>query len=199
MPAPAFPWNLNIEVQIAILLGVVLLVVGGLWLLLRKSPAKEAAAPPDLRVDVKRLGLEGPPRQGPQLEFYGVPVRLAAVILAPAGRIAQLPTPETLTACLNNLLPGLGELAAQQQAIIKLWPSQLSTAGFISSFYYNVELPDGGKGTPWSTAAGRFDDGSQQLLAGVLCAAAKPNSYGQVEVKHLGQWMDVLRVKKEEH
>jgi hypothetical protein len=52
-----------------------------------------------------------------------------------------------------------------------------------------------GKGTPWCSAAGRFDAGNQQLLAGILCAADKPNSLSQVTIANVGQWLEVVRVK----
>jgi hypothetical protein len=150
----------------------------------------------DLVIDVQQLPAYGPPKEGPKLEFFGMPVRLAVLVLAPAGRGAQLPSDQRLVGVLDDLAPGLGSVVLSHRSVLRQWPEQLSTQGFIHAFFNNVRLPgDRGRGTPWCSAAGRFDAGDQQLLAGILCAADKPNSISQVAISNVGQWMAVLRVK----
>ena len=123
-------------------------------------------------------------------------MRLAVLILAPAGRNNPLPPATELPDTVDCLLPGLTAVVAAHHPVIRAWPFQLSTQGFEHSFFNNVQLPgDRGKGTPWCSVAGRFEAGSRQFLAGLLCVADKPNSLSQVTVAHTGQWMDVLRVK----
>ncbi|NLF72794.1 MAG: hypothetical protein GX575_27480 [Candidatus Anammoximicrobium sp.] len=168
-----------------------------LFLLLRRRARQPEPASPDWRIDVAELPAHGPPADGPRLEFYGTPVRLAVLVLAPAGRNSPTPAESDVPALLDDLVPGLADVVAAQGPLIRLWPCQLSTRGFVSSFFGNVRLPgDRGKGTPWCAAAGRFEAGSQQLLAGLVCAADRPNSLSQITIAHTGQWMDVVRVKE---
>jgi hypothetical protein len=146
---------------------------------------------------VASLPAHGPPEGGLRLEFYGTPVRLAVLVLAPAGRNNPIPAESDLPAVLDNLLPGFTAIVATHRPLIHLWPCQLSTQGFPNSFFNNVRLPgDRGKGTPWCAAAGRFEAGDQQLLAGLVCVADRPNSLSQMTIVHSGQWMDVLRAKE---
>jgi hypothetical protein len=160
----------------------------------RRKPLQPPAI--DLVIDVQQLPAHGPPKEGPKLEFFGMPVRLAVVVLAPAGRGAQLPPHQQLVRVLDDLAPGLASVVLSHRPVLHQWPEQLSTQGFIHAFFNNVRLPgDRGRGTPWCSAAGRFDAGDQQLLAGVLCAADRPNSISQVAISNVGQWMEVLRVK----
>jgi hypothetical protein len=176
--------------------GTLLLMVAVLLLALRRRRRTAHLPSVDLRIDVSQLPAAGPPAEGPVLEFYGMPVRLVALVLAPAGRNSRLPPREQLARTLDDLTPGLAAVVLEHRPLIREWPSQLSTQGFTHAFFNNVQLPsDRGKGTPWCSVAGRFDAGDQQLLAGLLCAAQKPNSMGQVTVGQVGQWLEVLRVK----
>jgi hypothetical protein len=101
-----------------------------------------------------------------------------------------------LERALDALLPGLVELVKTHRTQVRGWPFQLSTQGFVHSFFSNAALPgDHGKGTPWCAAAGRFQAGDQQLLAGLVCVADKPNALSQMTIAQPGQWLDVLRIK----
>ena len=172
-----------------------------LWLLSRLF-RKRPAAPPDRRgelaIDVAALPVAPPPQEGPQLEFYGTPVRLAVLVLAPVGRGGEIPAPADLPLTLENLLPGLQEIVSRHQPQVVLWPNQLSSQGFLQAFFNLAALPgDHGKGTPWCSVAGKFEGGGQQYLAGLICCAAGPNSLGEMTVEHPGQWLSVLRVRNE--
>jgi hypothetical protein len=175
----------------------VLLVAVFAWLIIVAGRRKTALLPSvDLRIDVARLASDGPPTEGPTLEFYGMPVRLVALVLAPAGRHAELPSQQELVAALDDLVPGLAAVVSSHRPMLRQWPTQLSTQGFTHAFFNNVQLPgDRGKGTRWCSVAGRFEARDQQLMAGMLCAAEKPNSMSQVAIAHIGQWLDVVRVK----
>ena len=165
---------------------------------LRGRGRKPEPAAPDLRIDVSALPAHGPPADGPRLEFYGTPVRLAVLVLAPAGRGCSLPDGRSLEEALETLLPGLTELIKSHRPVVRGWPYQLSSLGFTNSFFGHAALPgERGKGTPWCAAAGRFEAGGQQLLAGLICVADKPNSLSQVIVQHPGQWLDLLRIKRD--
>ncbi len=175
----------------------VVLILMGLWISrMRRRGRPAAASQPDLRIDVEQLTRATPLDAGPRLEFYGTPVRLAALVLAPSGRQSEIPPMDQILGALDDLLPGLAAVVQQQKPLIRFWPPQLSTQGFTNAFFQHVRLPGNrGKGTPWCSAAGRFETDQKQLLAGLVCEAEKPNSLSQITIEHTGQWMDVLRAK----
>ena len=187
---------------------IVLVAVGGaillclatmlflIFRLLRKRPALQPNPQDELAIDVAALPTTAASKDGPQLEFYGSPVRLAVMVLAPVGRGGEIPAPADLSAVLENLLPGLQEIISRHQPQVVLWPNQLSSQGFLQAFFNLAALPgDHGKGTPWCSAAGKFEGGGQQYLAGLICCAAGPNSLGEMTVDKPGQWLSVLRVR----
>lgn len=179
----------------AAVLGVLVLIV--LVRMLRRRRGAAVAPPVDLTIDVAALGDHGPPDADLSLELYNLPVRLAAVVVAPAGRGAQLPAGIEAAALADDIVPGLVEVIELHKSRIYEWPAQLSTQGFSNTLFANVRLPgDRGKGTPWSVIAGRFEAGQQNLLAGVVLCAAAPNSLGQFAIERPGQWLDLLRVRR---
>ena len=164
--------------------------------LLRKRPPARQDERDELAIDVAALPMSPPPKAGPQLDFYGTPVRLAVMVLAPVGRGGEVPAPAELMATMEDLLPGLQEIISRHQPHVVIWPNQLSSQGFLQAFFNLAALPgDRGKGTPWCSAAGKFERGAQQYLAGLICCAAGPNSLGKVTIDKPGQWLSVLRVR----
>jgi hypothetical protein len=164
--------------------------------LFRKRPSSPADQWAELAIDVAALPTGPPPKEGRQLEFYGTPVRLAVMVLAPVGRGGEIPAPTELAATLENLLPGLQEIISRHQPQVVLWPNQLSSQGFLQAFFNLAALPgDHGKGTPWCSAAGKFEGGGQQYLAGLICCSSGPNSLGEMTVDKPGQWLSILRVR----
>ncbi len=149
-----------------------------------------------LRIDVDSLPQLGPPAGHHQLEFYHVPVRVAAMVVAAAGRDHQLPGSDQLDACVDQLVPDLLSVVRDHQPEMRQWPGQVSSRGFVSKFFRHASLPgDHGKGTPWCSVAGKFEANGQPLLIGMILRADKPNSLGQVTVERTTQWLDILRVK----
>jgi hypothetical protein len=175
---------------------LVLLFALAIWILLRRKPTTGASRQLTPALDVASLTAAGPPAQGPRLEVYGTAVRLAAVVLAPAGREGRLPQPEAFPQLIDQIVPGMAEVAAAHQPRIDCWSSQLSSQGFVHAFFNNAVLPgDRGRDTPWCSIAGRFRAGGQNYLAGLVLRAAADNALGQFEIQHEGQWNDVLRVR----
>lgn len=163
---------------------------------LRARKAEPAEPPPDLRIDVASLPRSRPPLGGATLHCLHVPVRLAVLVLAPAGRIRQLPPREQLAETVENLVPGLGRVLSTHAPLVRYWPGQMSVRGFTNTFFTNVRLPgDGGKGTPWCAAAGMFKVDGQPMMAGLVMTAETPINIGQTVVERETQWLDVLRVK----
>lgn len=180
----------------AVCSGLVLLAL--LVLLLRRRGSQDAAeSQDDLTIDLLSLNAEKPPTDGPRLEFYGTPVRLVVLILAPAGRGTAMPSAVQLRDVVDRLVANLSKILDWHQPTYQQWPQQLSTHGFAQSFFNNVQLPgDRGRGTPWCSLAGRISFSSGQLLAGLVLRGDSENGLGQVVVEHEGQWNDILRVKE---
>lgn len=174
---------------------VVLIVV---WVWLRRSRRPPRRRVPDVAVDVRQLESHGPPADGPRLEFYGTPVRLAVLIVAPGGRGGELPPPDVLPGLLERLLPGMTSVIASHKPSIYRWQPQLSSQGFAHCFFNQVALPGSrGKGTPWCSIAGKLSVGERSFLVGLVFCAANPNALSQVVVQHEGQWLDILRIRSE--
>ncbi|MCH8047787.1 MAG: hypothetical protein IID44_29185 [Planctomycetes bacterium] len=179
---------------VGIAAGVILALVVLRVLLGRRRTTAVREEPP-LRIDVAQLTV--PDVGSAVLEFYNMPVRLAAVVLAPSGRSAKLPPADEMPATIEQLVPGLMAVLKSDQPVFRRWPGQLSSSGFSSSFFTNVPLPgDFGKGTPWCAAAGRFEAAGQNYLIGLVMKAAGPNSLSQVAIERSAQWLDVLRIRR---
>jgi hypothetical protein len=177
------------------LLGLIVVVL--LIRRLRRHRRPPPLPPVDLSVNIEALGNHGPPPALPTLELYNLPVRLAAVVLAPTGRGSQLPAAMDAAVLVDNIVPGLAHIVVLHEPLVRRWPAQLSTQGFSHTLFANVRLPgDHGKGTPWSVIAGRFEAGGQSALAGLVLCADKPNSLGQFVIERPGQWLDLLRVRR---
>jgi hypothetical protein len=180
---------------------VAVAVVVGL-LILRRFLKRRAAQGPEgvvlQGIEVGKLGQEGPPRAGPTLECYNVTVRLAAVVVAPTGRVGELPPANELAGLLDFVIPGLADVIGAHRPLIRRWPSQLSAEGFARTVFANVELPgDRGKGTQWCSVAGRFKLKNQSFMAGLIMRAAKPNNFSETVIEKEHEWLGILRVRGE--
>ncbi len=149
----------------------------------------------DDHLDVKNLPSGGPGSDGPRLEMYGLPVRLVALVLAPAGRGGEIDV-DKLPNMVDQLVPGLHDAMGYHQPVFRRWVDQVSVHGFQHAFLSQVNLPGNkGKGSCWSAFAGKFTAGDRAFLAGLVVCADQPNSYGTSVIDHEGRWADVLRVR----
>ena len=165
--------------------------------ILRRRRKKERPLPPELQIELAKLINEGPPAELPSLEFYNLPMRLAGIVLAPVGRMRELPPPDELPAVFESVLPGLDRVVDRQRPLVRRWPSQVSTRGFASAFFSNIRLPgEAGKGTPWSAVAGIFKHRGTPIMIGLVLRAASPNSLGQIVINTEHEWLGCLRVKQ---
>lgn len=173
-----------------VLLIVVLLVVRSVLSRRRKPPLPE----PDLRIDLESFHPEPPP-ESPGLEFFGLPVRLVVLVLAPAGRDGILPPTDQRNELFESIVPGLAEVVQVHRPLVVTWPPQLSAQGFIHRYFQNVRLPgDRGRGTPWCSAAGPARSSGQVFLVGMTCYAVRPNHFSQEVIQHEGDWYRLFRV-----
>ena len=193
----AVPNLLPVVIALAVVAGAVGMLLLIVFVLLRRKPPPPKVVEPDLTIDVAKLGLHGPPESEVQLECYAVPVRLAALVIAPVGRSGAIPESDHLLNVLDQLVPGLVEIVSVHQPLVRFWPPQLSSHGFVSSFFHKAGLPgDNGKGTAWSSLAGKFNIGDGHYLVGMVFRAAAPNGIGQVSIETDGQWNDILRIRR---
>lgn len=159
----------------------------------RRRRPKEVS---DLAIDVMALGSQGPPPGAPVLEFYNTPVRLAAVVLAPAGRVRELPPDEDLADTFDAILPGLARVVDTHRPLMRRWPPQMSAKGFAHTVFQHCRLPgEGGKGSPWSTAAGLFKIEGQPLMAALIVRTSQPTNHGQHVIEDPEGWLACMRVK----
>lgn len=176
-------------------LGIIIAIWIG-WRLFggRKRPTSSPVR--SLKIDLAMLVDMGPPNGFPMAEFYNVPVRVAAVVFAPAGRVRELPPDDQLLHCLDAVVPGLDKVAALHRPIVRRWANQVSVRGFSHLFFSNVQLPGtAGKGTPWTSVAGVFKMQGQAVMVGLVLRADRPNSFSQTVVESEEQWINCLRVK----
>jgi len=174
-------------------------VLYAVWRLVHRRRRKPVPPEPDLRIDVPALGLVSPPAGAPRLEFYHVPVRLAAIVLAPVGRVRRLPPADQIHSVIDAIVPGLDEVAVSHESMLYYWPVQLSPRGFAHSFFKHARLPgDRGRGTRWCSVAGVFKMGNQPLMAGLIMSTESENSLSQVIIEMETKWLDVLRIKRGE-
>jgi hypothetical protein len=167
------------------------------WKVLSRRRRQPPPEMPDLTLDIATLGEAGPPAGSPMLEYYHLPVRLAAVVLAPAGRMGQVPEPERVGETLDALVPGLSHVFHRHQPPVRFWPAQMSPRGFAHAFFGYARLPgDGGKGTHWCSLAGVFKVQGQPVMAGFIFRTAAPTNLGQGIIEQETKWLDVLRLRR---
>lgn len=183
-------------VACAVLGAIVLVLAAILWKVITGRSEKPTEPSAGMRIDVMALGTHGPPPGGPVLEFFGTPVRLAAIVIAPAGRVRDLPPPEDMADILDAIVPGLARVVSAHRPLAKRWPPQFSSKGFAHMFFQYVRLPgDGGKGTPWCSAAGIFKIEGQPIMAGMVFRTESTSSHGLEIIDAEEKWLGTLRVR----
>src|SRR5439155_16555717 len=94
------------------------------------------------------------PTDARRLTLYHLPVRLRLVVLAAIGTDAGIEEGTALQ-LLDRIVPGLGVIATQEQARIRIWPAQVSQQGFTVAFHRRTQRPEPeGEPSNWVLAAG---------------------------------------------
>jgi hypothetical protein len=182
------------------IVGVIILLL--LWKLV--GPLFRAKGPPAkvkekdvLEEDLAAFSPLPPPGGNLRLTAEGVPVRLRLVVLAPAGTAFQI-DPASVNKILDQVLPGLGNQAAQDQPRVRIWPKQLSYEGFAQTFHNNTAFPEGEtEVSRWVLVAGRAKLGGQSVLIGLGLQAARPTPVGRRTLQP-HEWPTVLRIREGE-
>jgi hypothetical protein len=182
-------------VGVLLVLLVLALVLRRMWRTLfrrRKAPAPDWDR--DLHEDLSACPLPVLPPGDPYLTVYHLPVRLRLVVVAPAGKEADVDA-TAVEKLLDRVVPGLGTVAYHDRPRIRVWPPQFSHQGFAIAFFRRAERPEPeGQPSRWVLVAGRAQVGRQTVLVGLGLWADEPNAVGQVTLEP-HQWLDVIRLK----
>ncbi len=181
---------------ISLIIGLILFRIAPSLLRVIRKP-KAIAPPPDLEIDVANLAIADVATAEPKLEIYGIPSVVVAVVVAPSGRDAEEPPKRVAFHLLEAVTPGFGEVLAGHQPLLNVWPAQLSSQGFAQVFFSHARLPgDAGRGTEWTSTAGKVQWKGKSFLVGIIFHAEKPLELGQRTMEHAGQWVEMLRVRR---
>ena len=93
------------------------------------------------------------------------------------------------------MLPAFGQVVREDAAQIKLWPAQVSRAGFAPKFHTLVSTSDPpGAPSRWVLAAGPVRSGDRQFSLGLALEAAEPCYLGRLTVTP-DRWQWLLRIR----
>ena len=137
-----------------------------------------------------------PPAGGPRLTVNGTPARVRLVVVAPTGK-QQVPiTPDDVPELLDDVHRGLGQFVDADKPRVRVWPPQLSVAGFAPTFHRLVTSPEAGRPTSrWVKLAGPARTGNRPILLGLAVLADEPVKLGDVQVETT-EWGELLRVER---
>jgi hypothetical protein len=184
----------NNWVLIAIVAGV---VVAGLVLL--RIAAGRKREHPDLERGLREDLVEypaPPPAGNRRLTVDGVPVRVRLVVVAPSGKQQDPITPDEVPGLLDDVVRGLSGFVQSDKPRVRVWPPQLSMAGFAPTFHRLVASPDAGaEKSRWVKMAGPARTGKRPILLGLAVLADEPVKFGDVPVEPT-KWAELLRVER---
>jgi hypothetical protein len=131
-----------------------------------------------------------------RLTVDGLPVRVRLVVVAPVGRLQEATSPAQVPGLLDDVLRGLGRYVTTDKPRVKVWPPQLSMAGFAPTFHRLVQSPDRpGRPSRWVKVAGPARAGQRNILLGLALLADEPCKLGEVPVEPT-EWHRLLAVAR---
>jgi hypothetical protein len=152
---------------------------------------------PKLEEDLAQLA---PPPELPgsrRLFIEGVPARLRLAVVASPGKAVDV-TEASVGDVLDQVRWGLGTVARQDQAVIRVWPLQLSAKGFPAVFHRNMRKAEQeGQPSNWVLLAGPTPPRPQSVLLGLALWTDEATSIGRL-ILDPSQWIHHLHVEAEE-
>lgn len=137
-----------------------------------------------------------PPDSARRLTVNGTPARVRLVVVAPTGKQQAPITPDDVAELLDDVYRGLGAYVTTDRPRVRVWPPQLSVAGFAPTFHRLVTSPDAGRATSrWVKLAGPARTGNRPVLLGLAVLADEPVKLGDVQVETT-EWGELLRVEQ---
>jgi hypothetical protein len=160
----------------------------------RRPVREEPQLDEDLANFVPPPGLPGPRR----LFIEGVPARLRLVVVAPPGKGATI-AETAIGELLDQVRWGLGAIARQDQAALRVWPGQLSAHGFPAVFHRQLHKAEPeGQPSHWVLLAGPTPPRPQSVLLGLAVWTDGATTIGKLTMD-AGQWMKTLNIETVEH
>jgi hypothetical protein len=158
----------------------------------KRPPDLEKGLREDLRAYPPPPAATGPRR----LTVNGEPVRLRLVVVAPTGKLQDPISPDQVPELLDEVFHGLGGFVPTDKPRIKIWPPQLSVAGFAPTFHRLVESPDP-EGTPsrWVKLAGPARTRQRPILLGLAFLADQACKLGDLHVETT-EWGELLYIPR---
>lgn len=195
MPVPSLadlaPWNPPdpggaawpyVAAGVGALAGLVVL-----WRLVRGRSKVYPDLEQGLREDL--AGYPPPPPGAARLTVNGLPARLRLVVVAPTGKLSDPITADDVPGLLDQVYRGLGPVAAADKPRMKVWPPQLSVAGFAPTFHRVVRATD----PHWVKLAGPARTGRRPILLGLVVWTDERSGLGDVVVDST-EWGELLGV-----
>lgn len=173
-----------------------------LFLLLLRATLKRWGKQPRMQVNqelLEEVGSYPPspplPVEAKPLMLYGLPVRIRLLVLGPLGHDAGTLDPDDINHIVERMVPGLAERLQLDLPRIRLWPTQLSQAGFLAAFRRNTQLPESEERVRrWVLVMGKVLRDGSPIAVGLALQSTEPNTLGPVVLQHAHQWMEVLRL-----
>jgi hypothetical protein len=157
-------------------------------------PPRPPREEPKLDEDLTLLPPPPPVTRSHRLGVEGVPGRLRLVVIAPVGKGSSLDE-KNVDELLDQVRWGLGAVAREDQAVIRIWPAQLSTHGFPALFQRRVR-----RGEPedqpsrWVFLAGPTPPRPKSFLVGLALQTETPTNIGRLTMDP-GQWIRSLHIE----
>jgi len=159
----------------------------------KRGTVKKSA---DLREYLDEYPPASPAGAGPTVWVDGMPARVRLVVVVPTGTQQQAITVDEVPDLLNAVLRGLGTCAAADKPRIRVWPPQLSVAGFAPSFFRNVEPPEAdGDPSPWVRLAGLAKARGRPFLLGLALYTDDDTDIGSLALEP-NEWVHHLTMGK---
>jgi hypothetical protein len=133
---------------------------------------------------------------GKRLVIDGIDVRVRLVVFAPVGTERRPIDVDEAPEMLDDLLRGLGGFTKTDKPRVRIWPAQLSVAGWPPTFFRLVESPDeDGRKSNWIRVAGTIKISGKPHLLGLALYSDEANKVGTMILEPT-DWTRHLQIEK---
>jgi hypothetical protein len=157
------------------------------------SRGKKKEVDPEAGLSEDLASLPPPPKgqRHYRLLVQNQPARLRLVVVAPMGKR----TVGKVDSVLEQIFRGLGEVAVDDKPRVRIWPPQLSAAGFAPTFFRKTRRPEPeGQLSTWILLAGPARAGNVPVLLGLAVQTDQPSRVGTLILTET-QWNEILRIE----
>ncbi len=130
-----------------------------------------------------------------RLMVHGQAMRVRLVVVAPMGKKPM--SAEDAEGLVGSLMRGMNEIVKADRPRIRVWPPQLTSAGFAQNFFRRVIRPEArGRMSHWVRVAGPTKAGGTPFLLGLALLADEQTDLDELDLDG-NEWFDVVRVVAE--